>query len=322
MTMVIANTPITSYPTNYVAYVVNANQVFMMSTDTHASYDLLAGSAQSQTQPTFDVTSMNGPMIGYENVQPNPGALGVTLPDLLNLSTSTIFRTVGGTGVCNFTNVDIAGISGILNQASGVVGAILPISTVTDLLGTYQSTGNATCTVSGNGRGVLNYPAPSGLLATLLDLLGLNNPPAPRVFYLSAPNKGYFLETGYAGLGNFEPQTGGPYTLANFSGTFIYGNLPGATVVGVNRSGILQADGAGNVTTTIDQNVGVGSLNILQSNQVTSGTYVYAPNTTPSDSTVGRYTFNTDTIYEISPGRFVLLDKDPTTTSPTVTLLY
>ncbi|WP_158793256.1 putative Ig domain-containing protein [Granulicella sp. L60] len=316
------------YPTNYVAYMVNANQVFLMSDDSHASFVLLAGTAQSQTQANFDTTSLNGPIIGYENSQSNPGLLQTTLQDTLNLSTSTIFRTVAASGQCNFTNVDIAGINQLTSAINNLVGSLLPLNALQDLLGTYQSTGNASCSVSANGRGQLNYPQPSSVLSGLLNLLGLGaNPPAPRTFYLTAPNKGFFLESGFAGLGNFEGQINqATFTVADFDGTFVYGSLPAATLAGINTSGSIHADGAGNATSVTDLNVGLGSLNILDLDVTSSGTYTI--NSTPplfstfSDANAGRFVYGTNVIYEISPTRFVLMDTNLITTSPTVTLLY
>ncbi|MEO6804493.1 MAG: putative Ig domain-containing protein [Granulicella sp.] len=326
LTMSTTGTPAGFYPTGYVAYMVNANQSFVMSTDSHATYALLAGTAQSQTISPFDSTSFSGPIIGYENSQANPGLLGVALKDVLNVSTSTVFRTVASPGSCKTSNVDSGGVSTVLGDVTGTVGALLGSTVVNALLGTYQSLGTSTCTITSNGRGVYAYPPPSSALAIILIGLGLDNPPSPRTFYLTGPGKGYFLETGYAALGYLEPQTGSPYTLANFNGTFVYGSLPPATAVGINSNGVLTADGAGNVTSTLDTNVSAGSLNLLTLGTPGSGTYTYSPNLAPLDftnpATVGRYVYGTNVIYEISPGRFVLVDTNPLTTSPTVTLLY
>jgi uncharacterized membrane protein YuzA (DUF378 family) len=315
LTMNTAGTPAGFYPTDYVVYMVSASQAFLLSTDKHSSYALLAGTAQLQTQSSFNNTSMNGPMIGYENAQSNPGLLGSTLQNVLNVSTATIFRTTASGGTCNTTNVDVGGVTGLANQITGL-GGILPLNVVQALLGTYQSLGSSACTVSGNGRGVLNYPPPTGLIASLLALLGLDNPPAPRVFYLVAPNRGYFLESGYAGLGNLEPQTGAPFSNATFNGTFVYGTAPASSLASINGSGIITADGAGNATSTLDLNVGVGTINVLQLGVAGTGTYNL------TDATVGRYTYGTSVIYAISPNRFVLVDTNPLTTSPSIALLY
>jgi len=151
----------------------------------------------------------------------------------------------------------------------------------------------------------------------LLALLGLGgNPPPPRVFYLVSPDRGYFLETGYAGLGNFEPQAGAPFSTATFNGTFVYGSAPASSLASINSSGVITADGAGHATSTLDLNVGVGTINVLQLGVTTTSTY-----TTP-DATTGRFTLGTNAVYAISPNRFVLVDTNPLTTSPTITLLY
>ena len=316
LTMDTAGTPAGVYPIDYAVYLVNANQAFIMSTDKHSTYLLLAGTAQLQTQATFSNASMSGALIGYENAQADPGLLGVTLGDTLNLSTATIFRATGNSaGKCDFTNVDVGGLTGLVDGLTGL-GSSATIQNA--LLGTYQSTGTSNCTVAANGRGVLNYPNPDTLLSDLLALLGLSAaPPAPREFYLISPNNGYFLETGYAGLGRFEPQTGTPSTLASFDGTYVYASLPAASLASINTSGILVADGAGNATTTTDLNVGVGTINVLQTNVTSTATYHL------TDAAEGRLVLGaTIVLYEIAPGRFVLVDTNALTTSPGISLLY
>jgi hypothetical protein len=316
LTMDTAGTPSGVYPTDYAVYLVNANQAFVMSIDKHSSYLLLAGTAQLQTQASFSNASMSGAIIGYENAQSNPGLLGVTLGDVLNLSTSTIFRATGNAaGQCTFTNVDVAGLTGLVNGLTGLgLSAIIQNA----LLGTYQSTGTSTCTVASNGRGVLNYPKPDALLSNLLLLLGLSTaPPAPREFYLISPDSGYFLETGYAGLGRFEPQSGNPFSLGSLDGTYVYASLPAGSLASINTSGILVADGAGHATTTADLNVGVGTINVLQTDVTSTSTYHL------TDATAGRFVLGTTIVlYEIAPGRFVLVDTNVLTTSPTISLLY
>jgi hypothetical protein len=311
-----AGTPAGIYPTDYAVYLVNANQAFMMSTDKHSTYLLLAGTAQLQTQTTFSNASMNGAFVGYENAQADPGLLGVTLGNTLNLSTATIFRATGnGAGTCDFTNVDVAGLTALVDGLTGL-GSGATIQNA--LLGTYQSTGTSTCTVAANGRGVLHYPAPNSLLADLLALLGLSTaPPAPREFYLISPDSGYFLETSYAGLGRFEPQTGTPSTLASLDGTYIYASQPAASLVSINTSGILVANGAGSATTTADLNVGLGTVNVLETDVTSTSTYHL------TDAAAGRFMLGaTIVVYEIAPGRFVLVDTNALTTSPSISLLY
>ena len=225
LTMTTANTLAGVYPNDYAVYMVNANQAFILSTDKHSAYILLAGSAQLQTT-AFANTSLNGPFIGYENAPTNPGLVGATLQNVANLSTATIFRSVGdGAGNCNVSSVDTGGATQLVNKLTGL-GSGAPV--INALLGTYASTGQAACTVDTTGRGIINYPVPNGLLPGTLALLGLADvPPAPRVAYLAGTDRGYFLETGYAGLGQIEPQTGSPYSPATFNGTYVYGGDTG-----------------------------------------------------------------------------------------------
>jgi hypothetical protein len=160
----------------------------------------------------------------------------------------------------------------------------------------------------------------------LLGLLGLpTGPPDARVFYLTAPNQGYFLETSYAGLGHFEPQTGAPFSNATLNGTYIFGTIPASSLASLNSSGYVTADGAGHATYTVDENVGVGTLNVLQLGVTGATTYSLSDNNANvTAATAGRYVLadGTTVIYAISPGRFVLVDTNALTTSPSVSLAY
>lgn len=316
MTMTTANTPVGVYPTDYAVYIVDANRALILSTDKHSSYILLAGSAQLQTQATFSNASLTGAFVGYENSPTNPGLVGTTVQNTANLSTATIIRgTADAAGTCTITNVDVGGSTGLVNGTSGLGSGSANLNAA---LGTYQSTGPAGCTATANGRGVINYPVPNPTLTATLIQLGLSTaPPPPRTVYLFSPNGGYFLETGYAGLGKIEPQTGAPFSLATFNGTFVYGSTPASSVASTNTSGVITADGAGQATSTVDMNVGVGTVNVLAPNMTTTSTY------TLTDATAGRFLLGSYTvIYAISPNRFVLLDTSPSTTSPSISLLY
>jgi hypothetical protein len=300
------------YPQDYAVYIVDASHAFIVSTDKHSAYILLAGSAQEQSTTAFTAA----PFVGYENSPTNPGLVGATLQNVLNLSTATIFRgTANGTGTCDTTNVDQAGLPGLLNGLTGLGSGSRVLNA---LLGTYASLGNSSCTLAANGRGVLNYPQPSTLLSGTLSLLGLgDSPPPPRVVYLAGQNQGYFLETGYAGLGNIEQQIGSPYTTATLDGTYVYGTSPAASAASLNASGIFTADGAGHASTTLDENVGVGTINLLQLGDTGSFNY------TLTDAAAGRFLLAPSTvIYAITPNRFVLVDENQTTTSPSIALIY
>jgi hypothetical protein len=312
LSLVTADTPADVYPTDYAVYLVNANQAFVMSTDKHSAYILLAGSTTLQTVADFGDAPISGPFIGYENSQADPGLLGATLQNVLNFSTATIFRGTGASnGNCTITNVDTGGVTSLVSNLTGILGGATGL---TGILGAYTELGSATCPVTANGRGVLQYP-----VATLLGL-PIGTPPAPRVFYLSSANTGYFLETSYAGLGKLELQTGAPFSEAiTFTGTYVYGSAPASSLASIDSSGVIVSNGAGTATTTLDMNIGVGTINVIELGQTSTQPY-----TTPN-ATSGRFTLGTAgnvVIYAITPNRFVLLDTNPLTTSPSVAVLY
>jgi len=314
------------YPTNYAVYIVNANEAFIMSIDKHSDFTLLAGTTQLQTAPSFSNASMNSAFVGYENAQSNPGLLGTTLQNVLNFSTATVFRASGnGAGTCNTTNIDSGGLTSTVDSLTGLSNSDKN-NLISALLGSYGATGTSSCTVSSSGRGTFNYPNHSGLISVLLGLLGLpTGPPDARVFYLVAPNQGYFLETSYAGLGHFEPQTGAPFSNASFNGTYVIGTIPASSLASINSSGYTTADGAGHATYTLDENLGVGTLNVLQLGVTGTTTYSLSDNNANvTPATAGRYLLGdgTTVIYAISPGRFVLVDTNALTTSPGVSLAY
>ncbi|WP_263356063.1 beta strand repeat-containing protein [Acidicapsa ligni] len=315
------------YPADYAVYMVNANEAFVMSTDKHSAYSLLAGTAQQQTQSTFSNASMDGPFVGYENAQTDPGLVGQVLQSVLNFSSATVFRAVGdGAGNCDTTNVDSGGLTALVNSLTGIGNKDLLLEA---LLGTTSTTGETTCNgVSSIGRGELQYPTPPSLISALLGLLGLpTGAPPPRVFYLVSPNQGYFLETGYAGLGQFEAQTGGPFTLSSVSGNYVEGSIPASSLASINSTGYLTADGAGNINSTYAENIGVGTINVLQITTSTPETYSLSdptPDSTTTAADAGRYALSDGTtiIYAISPNRFVFIDTNPLTTSPGISLAY
>jgi hypothetical protein len=299
-----------AYPTDFAVYLIDANRAFILSTDKHSAYILLAGSAQLQTQSSFGDASMDAPFIGYENSQTNPGLVGATLQNVLNFSTATIFRGTGsGDGNCAITDSVTGGVNSLVDNLTSIVGHLAGL---TSILGASDYTGSTTCATTSNGRGILQYPS-GGLVGLLFP------PPAPRVFYLSSPETGYFLETGYAAVGKFEAQTGGPYSKASFKGTYIYGSTAASSLASIDSSGYIVANGLGSATTTLDENVGVGTLNLIEIDQTSTNPY-----TTPN-ATTGRFTAGpggSDVIFAINPDRYVLVDTDILTTSPSVAVLY
>jgi hypothetical protein len=310
VSMVTSGTATGIFPSDYAVYMVSASQAFVLSTDKHSGYILLAGSAQLQTQATFANASMTGAFVGYENAEANPGLVGSTFQGVTNFSTATIFQgSDTGNGTCTINRVDEGGVTALITQLTGLGGNLAGL---TAILSGYNQPGTTTCPVATNGRGTLQYPEPT--------LLGIPvfTAPAPRVFYLSSPNAGYFLETGYAAVGKLEAQTGAPFTLANtFTGTYVYGSAPASSLASIDGSGVIVSNGTGQATSTEDLNIGVGTLNILELGVISTQPYT-APDA------YGRFTLGATgvVIYAITPNRFVLLDTNALTTSPSVAVLF
>ena len=312
LTLTTANLPVGVHPVDYAVYLINADQAFVMSTDKHSSYILLSGQAHRQQAAAFTDTSTTGAYVGYENAPTNPGLVGQTLANVTNLSTAVLFEGSGdGAGTCTTNLVDQAGATALTNSLTGLGGSLTGLQGV---LGSYTATGTSACTVVANGREILNYVAPTVSVGGIVTVTG--TAPAPRVAYLYGPNQGYFLETGYAGLGMLEQQAGAPFSVATLNGTFIYGQTDAASVASTNASGVFTANGQGTAQTTLDENVGVGTINALE-----LGTTATDPYTLTSAS-FGRYLLGGSVvIYAISPTRFVLIDTNATTTSPSIALI-
>ena len=312
LTLTTANLPAGVHPVDYAEYLINADEAFVMSTDKHSAYILLAGQAHRQQTATFTNGSATGAYVGYENAPTNPGLVGQTLENVANLSTAVIFEGSGdGAGTCTTHLVDQAGATALINNLTGLGGSLTGLQTA---LGSYTATGTSACTVAADGREVLNYVEPFTNVGGIVTVTG--TAPAPRVAYLYGPNQGYFLETGYAGLGTLEQQTGAPFSVATLNGTYIYGQTAAASVASTNAAGVFTANGQGTAQTTLDENVGVGTINALQLG--TTATYPYSL----TDPNYGRYLLGSSVvIYATSPTRFVLVDTNVTTTSPSVALI-
>ena len=99
----------------------------------------------------------------------------------------------------------------------------------------------------------------------------------------------------------------------------MYGSAPASSLASIDSSGVIASNGTGTATSTLDMNVGVGTVNVIELGETSTQPYT-APN-----ATTGRFTLGTAgniVIYAINPNRFVLLDTNPLTTSPSVALLY
>ena len=176
-----------------------------------------------------------------------------------------------------------------------------------------QQTGSATYAVasSTNGRVVIT---PSGSGSSGI------------VVYLFRPNEGFLIDEGSkTGIGRIVQQTTGTFSNASAQGSYYSGTLPmvaapatsgsSAAAPALNySSGVAVADGAGNITLTIDTN----SSGVVTSGTPTADTY--------SVSTNGRATLGTNStitsqtiLYFVAPSKFFFLSVPPgTSENPTI----
>ncbi len=72
-----------------------------------------------------------------------------------------------------------------------------------------------------------------------------------------------------------EAQTGAPFDSVSFSGDYLGGSLPLALTSVLNESGLVSADGAGNVSFTTNRSSSAG---LVYQNDVVPGTYTMESN--------------------------------------------
>jgi len=193
-------------------------------------------------------------------------------------------------GQIKLTSGNITGSGDVLN--GGVLVTPVTIS------GTAQAPDTAT------GRGSL----------TITDDTGTNdyayyvvNDSKIRLFNLDALSS--------LSIGQAEGQTGGPFSLASLSGTYVFGSAGETTFIqGIHSVGLFTSDGGGNVTS--------GSFDTVQDGTpVTNMSLSATPSGYSVDATTGRValTLNLSTggvnqkvMYLISPSRAYFLINDPT----------
>ncbi len=294
LTLALAGAPADTYPTKYAAYMLNAQQAFILSEADHSSHILLAGSAQRQSEGGFSDAALSGALLGYVTSAAYASALKVSPQVVAGSSVSTILRVAaGGDGRCAVTNTDNGGLETLLKKASS---AGTDASVINSIRAAAQSTGQASCQVSANGRGVLDLPLTSTASKT-------------RTMYLTAANRGYFLDTSYAALGKFEPQMTETTSIAAFEGSYLVGALSVTANTAAANLGMIMADGTG--VATVISTIPTGASTAASATP-------RSLNYTVTDATTGRFAFlpGSMTFYQASPNRFIALNTDPTMDSP------
>ena len=227
--------------------------------------------------------------------------------DPLSVTTAIYGGSVLKQAAGPFTNASLNGNSVLAVEGFDSTGVS---QAVTIQVGVITSTGTGTFTISadGNKGGVLSPISQSGIYSVAANG---RTPIADKdhawVIYLVGPNQGFVVDTNpSATAGMLQPQSIGPFTGASLSGNFIFGDGPPAAKTSTLQSGVATADGIANIASTIDQN----KAGVLTGGMALPDTYTVAAN--------GRVVLSASKqiMYIISPSKAVVVNSDPTNTSP------
>ena len=283
---------------------------------------ILEPAGKAQTQLTFITYFVSSSDLFFmeddlsTTTLPNPPRLS---GEIVLQNPATVFdqAVLGGTDVATGTGVDGNNASvfgGLL--ASTLCDGNAPVSLAADENDggtvTTSESFSGTCTVAPNGHATFS-------------LTGAGNPaPAPRMAaaYLTGPGSG-FLMGGDAAVttGMLEQQTGGPYANSTVVGGYtLTAPFPGETNV-ANVVGQASADGAGDITGTVDAAVAPGKPAYLgQSLSATlNGLTASGRSPVTTNAPTG---FPTNLIlYLVSPASARAISADPGGSDPQVFLL-
>jgi hypothetical protein len=117
-----------------------------------------------------------------------------------------------------------------------------------------NGTGTLTGTDYGDDGGTSKTESLSGTYAVASNgRVTLNIGGAGGFSYLSGPNTGFLLDSGGGEIGEFEPQSAGPFNNASLSGTFFHGTYAIDSQAASTQMGTATFDGAGNISGTADK---------------------------------------------------------------------
>jgi hypothetical protein len=259
---------------NFSFYVISADELFFIELETCTGF-------------CSDKSEISGTALRQSGGPYSAGSLN---------GTSVFNLTSAGSGVSNSGTVAVGlnsfGGDGTFSETREMnnAGVITTASTAT---GTYS------VDTDGLGRGLINLPGSS----------------QPRPFYLVSPGKAFVMDLGSYEAGSFEPQAGGPFGDASFSGNYGAGTLPWDFNWVFNpTSGVLTADGAGNLTGTID---GKGGTGISM-----SGNYSVASNgRTTTQIGYGDGSTSNWVFYPVSPSKAVGIEVTPGTVNSAIRII-
>lgn len=238
----------------------------------------------------------------------------ISANELLMISTDPVSATnaiYGGSvlkqAAGSFTNASLNGASVLAVEGFDSTGGS---SAVTIQVGVITSTGAGTFTISadGNKAGVLGPINASGTYTVAANgRTPITDITHSWVIYLVGLNQGFVVDANpSATAGMLEAQSIGTFTGASLSGNFIFGDGTPRAKTSTLQSGVASANGIASISSTIDQN----KASVLTGGMALLDTYTVAAN--------GRVVLSgsKQIMYIISPSKAVVVNSDPTNTSP------
>jgi hypothetical protein len=231
LTLTTTGTVIAAPPTNFTYVIVSANEMLLLSTDSHATTALLSGDARLQQQTTYSTATFTGTtVIAYES------------------------KADGGDGVTTYPTTLDAMVSAIINTGLGSD----TFQTDSNIAGTFTA-GTAkpeTYTTASNGRATFVTGAASNHVVYLYDIgsgFGVDNAttgnyPAALRYELQVIN-GTTLE----------PLLYGAYSSGNLATPVAAALASGVANISFNSGGLDGSIG-GKITTTTDSSTPAGVL--------------------------------------------------------------
>jgi hypothetical protein len=244
----------------YTAADSNGRFTIAMTAPSQVAGSTSVGYIVSSSQSLFMMTLAGSPFVG-EMTQQSVPAGGFTNS---SLNGTMVFYMVGLNGSGSGGEADIG-----LASATPATSS-LAVTDYSDDAGTWSTpnplTFTCTYSVASNGR---------------MTLSGGSDCTHAPVFYLTAGNTAFMLDEGSGvEIGQVEPQTGGPFTTASFSGTYYMGTLEVANQAVSTGVGVVTLNGSGGFSDTTDYTATAGQ----QGDQTGTGTVTVDSNGTFSIS--------------------------------------
>jgi hypothetical protein len=182
---------------------------------------------------------------------------------------------------------------------------------------TWDGAGDFSWNADQNDAGTMSSPSFTGTYTVVSNgrvALTINGQPNSLVLYLTGPNKGFLYAPNNVITGEIMNQSGTAFTTASVSGNYAGGNWQALGSASLEVE-LLTADGAGNVTGTVDADAPLSHPYGPTSAQI-AGTYTVSSN---GRGTITQSGATTGIFYVVSPTQILMIPN--ATSTPTVVKL-